>query len=172
MNLTQLDALIDTIATGQKNTAKKVRDVFHEIAQSCYQTGDLKQVSCTNAYMLANFDGTGLGINERVGWKICNGQNSTLNMGGRNLLSYSPASHALIGALGGSADSVLVSHSHGLTLNQRNGENASTTTEAFYSNSGSGSQSQTVTATTTTEGVSGVNKNYSPYVVVLTIQKI
>lgn len=45
--------------------------------------GDVKQVHCDNAYVAANFDPTGLGVGERKGWAVCNGQNGTFNMAGR-----------------------------------------------------------------------------------------
>lgn len=53
-----------------------------------WQTGDLKQVHCDGAYIAANFDGTGLGIANRVGWAVCNGDNGTVNMGGRVAIGY------------------------------------------------------------------------------------
>lgn len=42
--------------------------------------GDIKEVACTQAYISANFNGTGLGTNERLGWAICNGQNGTFDL--------------------------------------------------------------------------------------------
>lgn len=42
-----------------------------------WRVGDVKEVDCTMAYFLTNFDNTGLGINERVGWAYCNGNNGT-----------------------------------------------------------------------------------------------
>jgi hypothetical protein len=50
--------------------------------------GDIKSVHCDNAYLALNFDSTGLGINRRKGWAICNGQNGTEDMGGRVLIGY------------------------------------------------------------------------------------
>jgi hypothetical protein len=44
--------------------------------------GDMKLISCNGAYITANFDGTGLGTNLRLGWAICNGSNGTDDMGG------------------------------------------------------------------------------------------
>lgn len=48
-----------------------------------WRTGDIKEVDCTMQYVMDNFDNTGLGINERVGWAVCNGNNGTRNRQGR-----------------------------------------------------------------------------------------
>jgi hypothetical protein len=45
--------------------------------------GDVKEVDCSDAYVAANFDGTGLGVNERAGWAVCNGANGTRDRRGR-----------------------------------------------------------------------------------------
>lgn len=50
---------------------------------STWRAGDIKEVDCTLTYIQANFDSTGLGINERVGWAVCNGNNGTRNRQGR-----------------------------------------------------------------------------------------
>lgn len=51
--------------------------------QQMWLPGDVKEVDCTDAYIVANFDGTGLGIGERKGWAICNGSNGTRDRRGR-----------------------------------------------------------------------------------------
>lgn len=48
-----------------------------------FNTGDIKEVDCTEAYIATNFDSTGLGRYERDGWAICNGANGTRNRNGR-----------------------------------------------------------------------------------------
>jgi microcystin-dependent protein len=50
--------------------------------------GDIKMVTCTHAYINANFTPTGLGINERRGWAICNGQNGTVDMRSRFAIGW------------------------------------------------------------------------------------
>jgi hypothetical protein len=52
--------------------------------------GDVKEVDCTLAYISANFDVTGLGINERTGWAICNGNNSTKDRAQKVSVGYDP----------------------------------------------------------------------------------
>jgi len=54
-----------------------------------WQRFDVKEVDCDNAYIATNFDSTGLGIGERVGWQVCNGQRGTKNRGGRISIGYS-----------------------------------------------------------------------------------
>jgi len=41
--------------------------------------GDTKEVVCDKLYLGSNFDGSGLGINERVGWAIMNGATHIYN---------------------------------------------------------------------------------------------
>lgn len=62
--------------------------------QQMWLSGDVKLVQQTMAYIIANFDNTGLGQNERIGWKVCNGQNGTVNMGDRLPLGYNWANIA------------------------------------------------------------------------------
>ena len=54
-------------------------------------TGDVKQIDVSEAYITANFDGTGLGTNERLGWAICNGNNGTVNRLGKFPVQRNPA---------------------------------------------------------------------------------
>jgi hypothetical protein len=53
------------------------------IQDTYWQTGDIKEIDVTEAYITANFNSTGLGINNRVGWAICNGNNGTVNRLGK-----------------------------------------------------------------------------------------
>jgi hypothetical protein len=62
-------------------TSQYYRDVLRRQTAA---TGELKQlVSLSN-----RFDNTGLGIWEHKGWAICNGQNGTINLGGKALFGY------------------------------------------------------------------------------------
>lgn len=79
-------------------------------ASSSWLTGDIKEIDVSNAYIAANFDGTGLGINERTGWAICNGNNGTKNRNGRVSIGYG-TSYLVMGATGGS-------ETHTLTANE------------------------------------------------------
>lgn len=78
-----------------------------------WQTGDIKEIACDETYLAANFDVTGLGINERAGWAICNGQNGTINKKGRVsvMLDTSQAEFNELGKTGGAK-------THTLTTNE------------------------------------------------------
>lgn len=75
-----------------------------------WQTGDVKQLYVDAAYIAANFDGTGLGINLRTGWKLMNGNNGTINMGGRVAVGYDPGDtdYDNAGDIGGSKTATLI----------------------------------------------------------------
>ena len=52
--------------------------------------GDVKQVDVSTAYIAVNFDETGLGRLERLGWAICNGANNTFDRARRTAVGYDP----------------------------------------------------------------------------------
>lgn len=62
--------------------------------KNMWLTGDVKMLHATMDYITANFDNTGLGIGERIGWKVCNGNNGTVNMGDKLPLGYNWANIA------------------------------------------------------------------------------
>lgn len=105
----EIQTQIETIATGVANTALKIRNVLAILANGTAQTGDVKEIDVSNAYLLANFDPTGLGINERLGWAICNGNNGTRNRGGRVAIQYN-TTYPTLGATGGEASHVLTTN--------------------------------------------------------------
>lgn len=84
-----------------------------------WQPGDIKKVKCDNAYITANFDVTGKGINKRTGWAICNGNNGTADLKGKFLVGYNPADadYDQVGKTGGEKQHILTvaempGHSH------------------------------------------------------------
>jgi hypothetical protein len=162
----QVITAITNIADGTPNTASEIRDLFTELFNRSYKTGDVMMLSCSNQYIIDNFDGTGLGIAERVGWAICNGQNTTRNYNGRVPLAYG-VDYATMGASGGSKDAVVVEHSH--TVDAL-GDVSNVKVLRFGSNPDVETEFETLT--TNTVGVSGTDKNLQPYIVTLFIQKI
>lgn len=154
---------IDAIATGVPNTALKVRTVLNTLANGVAQTGDIKEIDVPTAYIAANFDPTGLGTNQRLGWAICNGNNGTRNRSGRVAIQYS-TTYPTLGAVGGSADAVVVSHNH---LGNGFGAPGSGTSGLETNNFLYGQLSATSTV-----GESGTGKNMQPYIVTLIIQKL
>ncbi len=161
----ELLSLVETIGTGQPNTALEMRTVLTALVNGSILSGDVQLVDCTNAYITANFDGTGLGINERVGWAICNGNNSTRNWNGRVPMAYG-TSYATMGAVGGSKDAVVVEHTHTFIGSNRDDGHPGDfiITSALESNG--------VNSSLSTTGVSGTDKNLQPYTVVLAIMKL
>ncbi len=166
MTVDQINDIIDLIADGVPNTALKVRNALKALSVGTGVTGDVKEIDVSNAYLLANFDPTGLGINERLGWAICNGNNGTRNRGGRVPMQYN-ATYPTLGATGGSADAVVVSHTHALT--QIKAYNNVFGVNGFYDRSNG---AVGVGLTTDSAGESGANKNMQPYIVTLFIQKL
>lgn len=169
MTRAEYQALIDVIATGEPNTALEVRTILNALADGSYLTGDVKMVNCTNVYLTANFDSTGLGIAERLGWAICNGANGTRNMNGKVPLPYG-SSYLTLGATGGEV-------SHTLTVSEVPALSVSYT----GSNDDTGDDGQYIVTsptdpntvhTLTTNGGGGAHNNMQPYVVTLFIQKL
>lgn len=161
-------------------------------------TGDIKEVYCTQLYMTTNFiqvgPNAGLGIGERTGWAICNGNNGTPNDNGRVVVAYG-TSYPTLNATGGSKDAVLLSHHHYTvaTGTNSNGDDVSNSlydgTDANRKELGLASRAlnfdvaaydyELATAIgnidggkTSTTGGTGVDKNMQPYVVRLKIMKL
>lgn len=123
-----------------------------------------------SAYIAANFDVTGLGINLMTGYAICNGNNGTVNKDGRVGIAYG-ATHSTMLQTGGSKDAVVVAHSHTTDLGfesfQAGGNtNAASSLQPTPSNPGVRFR------TTSTVGVSGTDKNMQPYIVELHVMKL
>jgi len=163
MERSDIQILIDAIEDGVPNTALKVRTVLNALADGGV-TGDVKEIDVSNAYLTANFDATGLGKNERLGWAICNGNNGTRNRSGRVPMQYDVSNYPILGATGGSKDAVVVSHSH-----VGNGFGASGSgSDGLASNNFLYGQ----LSATSTVGESGTNKNLQPYIITLMIMKL
>lgn len=165
-----IQVLIDNIATGVPNTALKVRTVLNVVANGTAQTGDVKEIDVVTSYIAANFDATGLGTNERLGWAICNGNNGTRNRSGRVPLQYNASTYPTLGATGGAT-------THTLTSNETPPVTITYTASAD-DNSGGGTYINTSpvqpdgTRTLTTNGGGQAHNNMQPYIVTLFIQKL
>jgi hypothetical protein len=124
---------------------------------------EIKDLWVSQAYIDDNFDGTGLGIELCEGYAICNGQNGTPNLDGLVSIGYGN-NYNVIKAIGGSKNAVVVEHTHNVqVLGGGAGDNFATF------NDGTGTGRTYVTEST---GVSGVNKNMQPYMVLLKIMKL
>lgn len=123
---------------------------------------EVRDLWVNQTYIDTNFDNTGFGILLMDGWAICNGQNGTPPMDGLVSIGYGN-NYDVIGAFGGSKDAVVVAHTHNLRVNTNA---AGTGFPAFEAATAQGS------FTTESTGVSGVNKNMQPYIVLLKIMKL
>ena len=114
------------------------------------------------------------------GWVLCDGTNSTPNLQDRFVVGA--GNTYAVDATGGSADAVVVSHTHTATstdsghthtvpqVNDRRGAGIGT----LYCGSGnaaSGTGFANITTTNSTEGVSGTNANLPPYYALCYIMK-
>lgn len=114
MTYTQISDLIDNLlGSGKHIPASDHRTIEHAlldfIQASASQQGDIKPINADSTYLAANFTSTGLGINLRTGWALCNGQNGTVDLAGKTIIHYS--SDFPLGWSGGEIN-------HTLTINE------------------------------------------------------
>ena len=173
--------LINAIGNGQPNTALEVRTVLNAIADGVGVTGDVKEIDVPTSYIADNFDVTGLGKNERLGWAICNGNNGTRNRKKRVSVQYdsSDATYSTLGATGGESTHVLLisempPHAHDTQAGT--GSVVPHAASSFFYNQG---QTWSASGTTDTknsgilnEGGGLAHNNMQPYIVTLFIQKL
>lgn len=112
-----------------------------------------------------------------AGWTLCNGTNGTPDL--RNSFIVGAGSTYAVGATGGSADAIVVSHTHTITdpghLHNTTSSGSGTLINAAASGLTGASTSTTATATTgitnQSTGVSGTNANLPPYYALAFIMK-
>jgi hypothetical protein len=113
-----------------------------------------------------------------AGWTLCNGTNGTPDL--RNSFIIGAGSTYAVGQTGGSADAIVVAHTHTITdpghlHNTASTGAASTLINAAAGNTTGASTSTTATATTgitnQSTGVSGTNANLPPYYALAFIMK-
>lgn len=177
MTRTNLQNLINSNLADFSNILPiKHREVETALLNEIAPLYEVKELDIPDAqlatFLTANFDLTGLGINNYTGFAICNGSNGTRNRGGRTSIGYDTTNYATIGATGGNKDAVVVSHSHTAITNANivlgSGDAKDITIDGVVS----ATTGSPITATVNTEGVSGTDKNMQPYIVTLFIQRI
>jgi hypothetical protein len=143
-------------------------------AASISQPYEKKDIIAPNpAYITDNFDMTpgateGLGIVGGLweGWAICNGNNGTPNLDGQTLIGYG-ANYGTVGQFVGSADAILVEHSHTIEYTSRNAS-GSGSERVLYN----GTVGVNGTNTSGLAGEDGTGKNIQPSMVILMIMKL
>jgi hypothetical protein len=119
------------------------------------------------------------------GWLLCDGSNSTPDL--RNRFVVGATSTYAVGATGGSADAIVVSHTHTATVTDSGHTHSTGTTGTTYlgdtsgggnrtypaGNGGSttGSATTGITVSNSTTGSSGTNANLPPYYALCYIMK-
>ena len=137
----QITTAITNLASGTPNTVLELRDLFTELFNRSPKTGTIIMKDVSNAYITANFDGTGLGINLELGFAICNGNNSTRNWNDRMPLAYG-SSNLTMGATKGSNTHTLLEnemppHTHDMTFSGEDANSSGTTRTWLQQSEGS-----------------------------------
>jgi len=145
---------------------------------------EIKDLWVSQAYIDDNFDNTGLGVELCEGYAICNGQNGTPNLDGLVSIGYG-TNYSVIKAIGGSKNAVAVEHQHLMFAPNNGGQtNIDITSIDYVARRGSAGGdndyrlvkptdgSQATVGLSGFAGVSGVNKNMQPYMVLLKIMKL
>lgn len=144
--------------------------------------GDIKMVTCDAPYIAANFDISGLGINERIGWAICNGSNGTVDMGDVFPMGYKPGVRE-IGSTGGSKEVTLSSLQQGFFVVRQlrddiGGGSSSVTAQLTFNgipvplNGGSNQSSLGDPLTVNLSAATNAIDKMNPFKTVLFIQKL
>jgi hypothetical protein len=134
--LTNLDDAIPggITATAHRAVEQSLLDFAKEIAEAQWLQGDIKEIDCTQQYILDNFvqsgpeKGKGNVGGPREGWAICNGFNGTRNRTGRVSIAWGDVTPlgtvgeasqftsmgTTINApiIGGQKDAVIIDHTH------------------------------------------------------------
>jgi hypothetical protein len=163
MTYSEIITLIETnLASGGQIPAVKHREVEKAILdfaqESASQSGDVKAIRCDVTYLNDNFEVNGTGKNLRLGWKIVS------DLSGRIIVGYG-AGYSLA-QTGGSADAVVVEHSHPIKYGYTGTGTKYPETPYISDAVGGNMQGTEIT------GVSGIGKNMPPYMVFLYIEKI
>ena len=167
-----LDLINANLASGSKIPAVKHREVetalLDFIQSNSAQQYDIKAIYANSTYLGDNFDSNGLGKNLRTGWAICNGKNSTPNIGGRVIVSYG-GPFTTLNATGGEkehrlTESEMPSHTHDIDLVDEGGSGAPAGGNSAGASDGTGK--------TNPKGGGQPHNNMPPYIVLVYIMKL
>lgn len=187
-----LSKIQNLLPTGSQITAsdhRQVEQALLDFAESQWLVGDIKEIDCDQSYIDNNFIQSGptkgLGINQREGWAICNGNNGTKNRGSRVSIAYDENRTLfetglpnVIGATGGAERhtldiSQMPTHNHDFQVRQDSSSGGNYLTLANTSNSDEGTWgTEGDNARILNKGGNQPHNNMQPYIVTLFIQKI
>lgn len=171
MNITKqilLDKINTNLADFSNITPTEHREILLMFLECVMFNGDIRHIRMLNADIPVYFDTSGLGrVNlQYEGWAICNGNNGTIDDGGRTYIGYEPREYPTLNAQGGSKNHTLTESELPTTV----------INEAVATSVGD----QTVPAGSTPYysgvptnlGSGTAHNNMQPYTVILKIQKI
>ena len=154
-----------------------------QIATTAYVKGELDALTIFVTGMIMIWSGSSASIPS--GWVLCDGTNSTPDL--RNKFVVGAGSTYSVGATGGSADAVVVSHTHTATsvvtdpghnhqyIRDKDAGSISShqysDSNAGYLNTSTSTTGITVATTNASTGVSGTNANLPPYYALCYIMK-
>lgn len=167
----EITTAIANIADGTPNTALEIRDLLTELFSRCAKSKTVFLRDVTNQYIADNFDGTGLGINLELGYAMCNGNNGTRNWAERVPIAYG-GTMTTMGEMLGSADTVVVSHTHTSTASTNIEYGTGDGVSRQRTPAVSAGVGNSISVGISTEGESGVGKNIQPSIVTLAVMKI
>jgi len=173
---------IETL-TGLKGVIAALDARLTQQVLQVWKRGDIIELDCGPDYLAANFDGSGLGRNERAGWAICNGNNGTRNRGSRFPIGYDPSrwEYNSIGNTGGQESVALTQgqmpphmHTGSTRVSARGNPDGSgdRTDNYYYIHSNRDSSQFWRTFDTNYTGSGEAHENRPPYIVTLWIMKL
>ncbi|WPV66578.1 hypothetical protein [Chitinophaga sp. LS1] len=171
-NLQRIETLLslrDTIANMQASFTQQINKLWKK--------GDIIEVDCDAQYISDNFTSTGLGVNERDGWAICNGNNGTQNRMGKFPVGYDPSrtDYSPVGKTGGLETVTLIEsqmpkHKHSFEVAVE--QTGVLTTKTYGISGGYSPTAGTFTGGMATTGGNQPHENRPPFIATLYIQKI
>ena len=172
MQISQFQTLIDTIQDNGRNPALEVRTILTAIKNEVFKVNEIKMIFMTPLEITANFDNTGLGIGNSVGYARCNGLNGTQNYSRKVPVGYD-STIFVSGFDYSGVGNTFGEEKHTLTIPELPTNNKSVHTEVAGTTSGGGSGRQPWSPNTVNFGGSDVaHNNIQPSIVTLFIQRV